>query len=128
MRIMALSYRAYRRAMSDAQKRLPAGSKILSTDKGDIEYAVQGEGTPVLLLHGAGGGYDQGIWLGEMSLGDGHKFISVSRFGYLRLPIPENASIKAKAESRLVPFDTGGHGMLSQMDKVRRYVKEFLKP
>jgi len=91
MGITALTYSAYRRAMSDAQKRLPAGSKILNTDKGDIEYTVQGEGTPAFLLHGAGGGYDQGLWLGKMSLGNGHKFISVSRFGYLRSPISENA-------------------------------------
>ncbi len=105
MGIMALSYQAYRRAMSDVQERLLAGSKILTTDKGDIEYAVRGEGTPVLLLHGAGGGYDQGLWLGKMSLGDGYKFISVSRFGYLRLPIPENASIKAQAALYKVLLD-----------------------
>jgi pimeloyl-ACP methyl ester carboxylesterase len=105
MRIGDLSHTVYRRTMRDAQKRLLAGSKILNTDTGDIEYAVQGEGTPVLLLHGAGGGYDQGLWLGKMSLGDGYKFISVSRFGYLRLPIPENASIKTQAALYKVLLD-----------------------
>jgi pimeloyl-ACP methyl ester carboxylesterase len=39
----------------------------------------------------------------------------------------ENAHKKIE-QSQLVSFDTGGHGMLSQIDKVRRYVKEFLKP
>jgi len=76
---------------------LLGNSEILNTNLGEIEYAVKGEGTPVLLLHGAGGGYDQGLWLGKISLGDGYRFISVSRFGYLRSPIPEDASMKAQA-------------------------------
>jgi pimeloyl-ACP methyl ester carboxylesterase len=50
-----------------------------------------------LLLHGAGGGYDQGLWLGKLALGDGYKFVAVSRYGYLRTPIPPNASIQRQA-------------------------------
>jgi pimeloyl-ACP methyl ester carboxylesterase len=34
---------------------------------------------------------------------------------------------KKMEQSQLVSFDTGGHGMLSQMDKIRRYIKEFLR-
>jgi pimeloyl-ACP methyl ester carboxylesterase len=49
------------------------------------------------MLHGAGGGYDQGLWLGRLALGDGYKLISVSRYGYLRSPIPQYASIKTQA-------------------------------
>ncbi|MCQ1536181.1 alpha/beta hydrolase [Methanosarcina sp. KYL-1] len=74
-----------------------ANSNILETEYGDIEYSVMGEGTPVILLHGAGGGYDQGLWLGKVFFGDGYKFISVSRYGYLRSSIPENASIESQA-------------------------------
>ncbi len=29
--------------------------------------------------------------------------------------------------SKLISFDAGGHAMLSQIDKVREYVEEFLK-
>jgi pimeloyl-ACP methyl ester carboxylesterase len=94
---VAVTYPRYRREMHAAKARLLAGSEILKTDRGDIEYAVQGEGTPVLSLHGAGGGYDQGLWLGELALGDNYQFISVSRYGYLRTPIPQNASIKTQA-------------------------------
>jgi len=71
--------------------------RLLKTPDGEIEYAVKGEGTPVLLLHGAGGGFDQGLWMSKVFLEDKYKFISVSRYGYLRSPIPDNASIKNQA-------------------------------
>lgn len=91
------TYPPYRREMKTVKARLLAGSQILDTSHGQIEYAVRGEGTPVLVLHGAGGGYDQGLWIAKMAFGPGHKVISVSRFGYLRTPIPERASIKGQA-------------------------------
>ena len=74
-----------------------AGSDMLKTDHGDIEYSVQGDGTPVLSLHGAGGGYDQGLWAAKMAFDDGYKIVSISRYGYLRTPIPKDASIKTQA-------------------------------
>lgn len=94
---VALTYPSFLRDMRVANARLTAGSKILKTGHGDLEYAVQGEGIPILSLHGAGGGYDQGLWLGKVPLGDEYKFISVSRYGYLRTPIPPSASIKTQA-------------------------------
>ena len=95
--LVALTYPRYHNEMRASKERLIVNSGILKTEQGDLEYTVKGEGMPVLLLHGAGGGYDQGIWTGQLNLGDGYKFISVSRYGYLRSPIPENASIKAQA-------------------------------
>ena len=95
--LVALTYPQYNREMSAAQSRLLAGSDILRTDQGDIEYALTGEGIPVLLLHGAGGGYDQGLWGAKVYLGGGYKIVSVSRYGFLRSPIPTNASIKKQA-------------------------------
>ncbi|MBN2487864.1 MAG: alpha/beta hydrolase, partial [Methanosarcinaceae archaeon] len=80
-------------------------SNILKTEYVDIEYSVKEEGTPVLLIHGAGGGYDQGLWLGKVFFGNDYKFISVSRYGYLRSPIPDNASIKLQAAAYNVLLD-----------------------
>ncbi len=95
--LIALTYPQYNREISTAQSHLIEGSEILKTDQGDIEYALTGEGIPVLLLHGAGGGYDQGLWGAKVYLGGGYKFVSVSRYGFLRSPIPANASIKKQA-------------------------------
>ena len=92
----ALTYPDYHRDMSLTKERLIT-SEILKTPDGEIEYAVKGEGTPVLLLHGAGGGFDQGLWMSRVFLEDKYKFISVSRYGFLRSPIPDNASIKNQA-------------------------------
>jgi pimeloyl-ACP methyl ester carboxylesterase len=95
--IVIVTYPKYSREMKVARERLEAESEILNTDQGDIEYTVKGEGIPVLMVHGAGGGYDQGLWASKLYLGGGYKFISISRYGYLRSPIPKDPSIKTQA-------------------------------
>jgi len=97
--LVGLTYPEYRDTMTETQQQLSTNSNILKTEYGDIEYTVQGEGTPVLILHGAGGGYDQGLWLGKVFFGNEYTFISVSRYGYLQSPIPENASVKTQSEA-----------------------------
>jgi pimeloyl-ACP methyl ester carboxylesterase len=94
--LFGVSYLIFSQDMRLADERLST-SELLKTPDGDIEYAVQGEGTPVLVLHGAGGGFDFGLWTGKVFLGNTYKIISVSRYGYLRSPIPGNASIKNQA-------------------------------
>jgi len=95
--LFALTYPRYHSEMEAAKQRLAAGSQIFKTGQAILEYAVSGSGTPVLLIHGAGGGYDQGLWAGKVFLSNSYQLIAVSRFGYLRTPIPENASIKGQA-------------------------------
>ncbi|PKL59308.1 MAG: alpha/beta hydrolase, partial [Methanomicrobiales archaeon HGW-Methanomicrobiales-4] len=80
-------------------------SDIFTNPHGEIEYTVQGEGMPIFLLHGAGGGFDFGLWSGKVFFGKNYKIISVSRYGYLRSPIPDNASIRSQATQYNILLD-----------------------
>src|SRR5215831_14251823 len=73
----------YRRAIGRAYDRISTGSLIAQTPCGPIEYAVAGRGPAVLVVHGAGGGFDQGLQLGGWLAQRGFRVIAVSRFGYL---------------------------------------------
>jgi pimeloyl-ACP methyl ester carboxylesterase len=92
------TYLAYSRDMRATRDRLTAGSQIVATRHGPIEYTAWGEGPAVLVVHGAGGGYDQGISIARAFGGEGLGWISPSRFGYLRTPLPADASTAAQAD------------------------------
>jgi len=53
-----LTYAAYRRDIRAARARVASGV-VAQTLSG--EYASVGSGSPVLVVHGAGGGFDQGL-------------------------------------------------------------------
>ncbi len=65
---------------------------------GPMEYAVHDSGAPLLSIHGAGGGYDQGLSNAADLVGDGFRVIAPSRFGYLGTPIPADPSAAAQAD------------------------------
>jgi 2-hydroxy-6-oxonona-2,4-dienedioate hydrolase len=87
---------------------LALASSLVDTRHGPMEVATTGDGTPVLLLHGAGGGYDQALLLAQMFGPPGHRWIAVSRFGYLRSALPADASTKAQAEALRDILDAQG--------------------
>lgn len=62
---------------------------------GNIEYTQGGSGSPVLVIHGNGGGYDQGELLAEAMPGDGFHWIAPSRFGYLGSTFDDQADAYA---------------------------------
>jgi pimeloyl-ACP methyl ester carboxylesterase len=64
-----------------------------------IEYGEQGVGIPLLSIHGAGGGFDQGLANAAELAGDGFRIIAPSRFGYLRTPVPQDVSPAAQADA-----------------------------
>jgi pimeloyl-ACP methyl ester carboxylesterase len=84
-----------------------SGSQIVNTECGVTEYLVQGEGKPLLLIHGTSGGIMQGLLLAER-LGEGFRFIIPSRFGYFGTPLPADATPTAQAESYICLLDALG--------------------
>ena len=89
----------YQRDIHQARERISVGSQIVETPCGQIEYAVAGNGSPVLVVHGAGGGFDQGLDFSEALVQSGFRVIAMSRFGYLRTPLPTDASPAAQADA-----------------------------
>ena len=102
------TYAAYRRDIRAARARIASGSLVAETRCGPIEYAIVGDGPPVLMVHGAGGGYDQGIDIGAPLAGGGVRIIAMSRFGYLRTPLPLDASAAAQADAHASLLDALG--------------------
>jgi pimeloyl-ACP methyl ester carboxylesterase len=96
----------YRRDIHRARERISTGSRIVETPCGRIEYATAGDGPPVLVVHGAGGGFDQGLYLSQPLVRSGFRVIAVSRFGYLRTPLPIDASATTQADAHACLFDT----------------------
>ncbi len=97
----------YKIMIADAKKRINLGSKMIKTRHGEMECAVKGEGPPVLIAHGNGGGYDQGLELAELYTSGEFKIIAPSRFGYLNTPLPAgmNATPKAQADAYVSLLD-----------------------
>lgn len=86
-------------------ERVSGGSELAATRCGPIEFASVGEGPAVLLVHGAGGGFDQGLDMAEELAARGFRVVAVSRFGYLRTPLPADASPAAQADAHACLLD-----------------------
>jgi len=99
-------YASYNSVVGAAGERVLAGSKVIETARGPIEYTTYGQGSPVLVIHGAGGGYDQDLVTAKRFVGEGYLSIIPSRFGYLRTPIPTNgdATPAAQADNHAEPL------------------------
>ena len=92
---------------------LAAERSVAQTRHGKLEYIRWGEGLPVLIVHGAGGGFDQGRLLAKAIGGADLQFVSVSRFGYLDSDLPADPSIAAQAEAFADLLDSLGLSRVS---------------
>ena len=63
-----------------------------------VEFVREGEGEPVLVVHGSPGGSDQGVALGRFLIRAGLELISPSRPGYLGTPLDAGPEIDAQAD------------------------------
>jgi pimeloyl-ACP methyl ester carboxylesterase len=95
----------YRRDLEHARRRFEPLRRIAETRCGRIEYAMVGEGIPLLLVHGAGGGYDQGLDFGLPFAQRDFRVIAMSRFGYLGTPLPGDAGAAAQADAHAALLD-----------------------
>jgi 2-hydroxy-6-oxonona-2,4-dienedioate hydrolase len=99
----------YRTDLASAHARVRTGSQLLQTACGPVEYAIAGRGPAVLLIHGAGGGFDQLLPLARPLIDAGFTVIAPSRFGYLRTPMPADVSPAAQAKAHACLLDALGY-------------------
>lgn len=89
----------FARDLANARARLVGRSSILATSLGTLEYAEIGRGEPILVVHGAGGGFDQALDMASGLAGQGFRLIAPSRFGYLRSSLPAHLTTEMQADA-----------------------------
>lgn len=124
-------WRSFSTEIAEARARTRGRSDIFESRFGTMEYAVAGTGPPVLMVHGTGGGFDQGLAFAEPLAAAGWQVIAPSRFGYLRSGFPHDPSSENQADAfvdlldRLgidrVPIIGGSAGALSAMQFAIRH-------
>ena len=87
------------RDMRAIHARFAAEERVVEIAFGPVAFSSGGVGAPVLAIHGAGGGHDQGRLLAEAFLPDGFRWIAPSRFGYPGSAMPADPSTAAQADA-----------------------------
>ena len=95
----ALVRRRFAADLRGHRARVVRGSQVLPSRFGPIEFATIGHGAPVLIVHGAGGGFDQGLSAAGRLSDAGYQLIAPSRFGYLRSSSPDDPSPAHQADA-----------------------------
>lgn len=96
---------AFREASGQATSRLFGHSTIIGSRAGALEYAVAGNGPPVMMVHGTGGGFDQGLLFAAKLRERGFRIVAPSRFGYLGSAFPDDASPVRQANTLVELLD-----------------------
>ncbi len=93
------TWRAFSAEVAEARARTRGRSEVLQGRFGAMEYAVEGAGPPVLMIHGTGGGFDQGIAFARPLIDRNWRIVAPSRFGYLRSDFPDDPSSENQADA-----------------------------
>lgn len=96
---------AFRGSMRATDLRLAARSSVIETEGGALEYAVAGHGRPLMMIHGTGGGFDQGLLFANELRERGLRIVAPSRFGYLRSGFPDDVSPAHQADVLVALLD-----------------------
>lgn len=99
------TYVAFAIDLQTAKKRVAHDSRIVQTSFGAVEYAAKGEGPPVLVIHGASGGFDQGMDMVGSLAAEGYRVVAPSRFGYLRSAMPAHPTTAMQADALVELLD-----------------------
>jgi pimeloyl-ACP methyl ester carboxylesterase len=100
------AYGPYIKWKEDLIKELYAGSTVIDTKMGPIEYAINGDSGPYLIvMHGGPGGYDQTAALFSDMFDKGYRVISWSRPGYIRTPLDVAKSYEGQADAAAALLD-----------------------
>jgi 2-hydroxy-6-oxonona-2,4-dienedioate hydrolase len=97
--VLLVAYGSYHSDIATERHRATHGSILIETSHGPIEYSTLGQGSPILVIHGTGGGWDQGIYAARGVVPYGFRLIAPSRFGYLRTPLPADPSPQHEADA-----------------------------
>ena len=77
---------------------LSRSAAIINTERGHVEVAREGDGTPVLVIHGGPGGFDQGLMYSRHLRDNGCELVALSRPGYLRTPLSSGRTPTEQAD------------------------------
>ncbi len=124
------TWRAFTADIARERARISGRSRMIPTRFAAMEYAEAGQGAPVLMIHGTGGGFDQGLEFAEPLIAS-WRIIAPSRFGYLRSSVPHDPSSENQADAfadlldalriERVPIIGGSAGALSAIQFAIRH-------
>src|SRR5688500_4404525 len=86
-----------------------ARPETVETALGPVEIAREGDGPPVLMIHGTPGGWDSSLAMGRFVVDAGLELIAPARPGYQGTPLDARRSIDDQADLHAAVLDALGH-------------------
>ncbi len=90
---------SYRHDIAQAKRSLQIPTHSTQTRFGRCQWAKAGAGPPALMLHGTGGGFDQGLLFCRRLAAAGWRILAPSRFGYPGTAMPPDPSAANQADA-----------------------------
>ena len=105
---MGFGVHAFSGSLEASRRRVSGRSSVIASRFGALEFAVAGSGQPLMMIHGTGGGFDQGLSFATRLAARGHLILAPSRFGYLRSDFPADPSSANQADALVELLDRLG--------------------